>query len=123
VVDPHKIWIEQCEAARGIRDSFGIEKALGYLIGEKLLNFMRAAANNPDFERELPNFILEIKTIFGAHEIHDYFENLRRVGIFGHVGSDDEVEELQATGAIHEDEVSGAAEIFLVKRMKKLLLA
>jgi len=83
---------------------------------------MRAAANNPDFERELPNFVAEIKAIFGAHDIHDYFENLRRVGIFGHVGSDDEIEELQSAAAIHEDEMSGASEAFLVRRMKKLLL-
>lgn len=121
--ESYKIWIEQCEAARGIRDSLGTEKALGYLIGEKLLNFMRAASSNPDFERELPNFVSEIMTIFGAHEIRDYFDKLRRVGIFGHVGSDDEIEELQAAGAIHKDEVSGTAEVFLLKRMKKLLLS
>ena len=32
MIDFHKIWIEQCEAARSIREEFGIEKALGYLI-------------------------------------------------------------------------------------------
>ena len=54
--------------------------------------------------------------------IRDYFENLRRVGVFGHVGSDDDVEELRAAGAIHEDPVSGAEDVILVERMKKLLL-
>ena len=34
----HKIWIEQCEAARGIEDEFGTQKALEYLVGEKFLN-------------------------------------------------------------------------------------
>ena len=29
----HEIWIEQCEAARDIREAFGLQKALGYLIG------------------------------------------------------------------------------------------
>ena len=29
-MEPHKIWIEQCEAARGIQDEFGEEKALNY---------------------------------------------------------------------------------------------
>lgn len=123
MIEPHRIWIEQCEAARGIRDGFGTEKALGYLIGEKLLNFIRVAINNPDFEGELPNFVAEIKIIFDPWEVHEYFENLRRVGIFGHVGSDDEVEELQAAGAIHEDPVSGAEDVLLVERMKKLLLS
>ena len=31
------IWIEQCDAARGIRNDWGTRKALGYLVGEKLL--------------------------------------------------------------------------------------
>ncbi len=35
------IWIEQCEAARGLRDDWGTQKALGYLVGEKLLNYIR----------------------------------------------------------------------------------
>ncbi len=42
-MDFHKIWIEQCEAARGIEDEFGTQKALDYLIGEKFLNFLEAA--------------------------------------------------------------------------------
>ena len=37
------IWIEQCEAARAIRDAWGARKALGYVVGEKLLNYIRAA--------------------------------------------------------------------------------
>ena len=40
---PHKIWIEQCEAARGIEAEFGTQKALAYLIGEKFINFLEAA--------------------------------------------------------------------------------
>jgi hypothetical protein len=123
VIEPHRIWIEQCEAARGIRDGFGTEKALGYLIGEKLLNFIRAASSNPDFASELPNFIAEIRIVFEKCDIRDYFENLRRVGIFGHVGSENDIEELRAAGAIHEDPVSGAEDVILVERMKKLLLS
>jgi hypothetical protein len=37
------IWIEQCEAARDFRDAWGARKALGYLVGEKLLNYIGAA--------------------------------------------------------------------------------
>ena len=33
----HEIWIQQCEGARDIREAFVPQKALGYLIGEKLL--------------------------------------------------------------------------------------
>ncbi len=39
----HKIWIEQCEAARGIEDEFGTQQALDYLVGEKFLNYLEAA--------------------------------------------------------------------------------
>jgi hypothetical protein len=39
----HKIWIEQCAATEGIRERFGLESALGYLIGEKIFSFVRAA--------------------------------------------------------------------------------
>jgi hypothetical protein len=28
------IWIQQCDAAREIREAWGTKKALGYLIGE-----------------------------------------------------------------------------------------
>jgi len=47
MIEFHKIWIEQCEAARDIREAFGLQKAIGYLIGEKLLDFLRAADQDP----------------------------------------------------------------------------
>jgi hypothetical protein len=43
MIEFHRIWVEQCEAAQGIREAFGLEKAIGYLIGEKLLNFLGEA--------------------------------------------------------------------------------
>jgi hypothetical protein len=43
----HGIWIEQCEASWTIRDRFGVKSALGYLVGEKLLNFAEAADPAP----------------------------------------------------------------------------
>lgn len=39
----HKIWIDQCAATEGIREKFGLEDALNYLIGEKLFSFPHAA--------------------------------------------------------------------------------
>ena len=44
------IWIEQCDAARGIRDDWGTRKALGYLVGEKRLNYIRAADSDSTWE-------------------------------------------------------------------------
>jgi hypothetical protein len=35
MIEFHRIWIDQCEAARDIREAFGVEEAIGDLIGEK----------------------------------------------------------------------------------------
>jgi hypothetical protein len=63
-MQPWKIWIEQCEAARGIEDEFGAQKALDYLVGEKFVNFLDAAETHAEFREEIPAFVAEIKTIF-----------------------------------------------------------
>jgi len=39
-IEFHKIWIEQCAAAEDIRDHFGPDDTLSYLIGEKLDTFL-----------------------------------------------------------------------------------
>lgn len=63
-MEPHKIWAEQCEAARNIEADFGTQKALNYLIDEKYINYLEAAETNQDFRNEIPSFVAEIKTIF-----------------------------------------------------------
>ena len=55
-----KIWIEQCEAARGIEDEFGTQKALAYLVEEKFLNYLEAVEKDPTFQAEVPAFAGEI---------------------------------------------------------------
>jgi hypothetical protein len=74
----HKIWIDQCEATEGIRERFGLEDALHYLIGEKLFSFVDAAEDDPDFAAELPAFVAEIRRIFSAAEIRDFLDQLER---------------------------------------------
>ena len=64
----HKIWIEQCEATEGIRERFGLEDALHYLVGEKLFSFVQASEEDPDFTAELPAFVLAIRRIFSARQ-------------------------------------------------------
>lgn len=118
----HEIWIEQCEAARDIREAFGPQKALGYLIGEKLLNFLRAADEDAAFAAELPRFVAEIKQIFERTEIEAYLDTVHRVGALGHVSSDEVYEEMREAGAIDEDPVEWAEDILLIERAKTLLL-
>jgi hypothetical protein len=63
------IWIAQCDAARGIRDDWGTRKALGYLVGEKLLNYIHAADSDPSWDANVPTFAAEIHRIFTHEEL------------------------------------------------------
>ena len=77
-IEFHRRWIEQCEAARRIIDLFGVSNALEYLIGEKLLRFVEAAEQYPEFAHELPDFVSEIKRVFSLDEIGNYVVHLVR---------------------------------------------
>lgn len=122
IIDFHKLWIEQCEGARHIKDEFGTGKALGYLIGEKLVDFVRESDRHPKFIAELPNFVAEIERIFEPQEIRRDLENLRRTGSFGHIGTDAEVEFMRGTGMIEDNPVRAAEDILIVERIKEVLL-
>jgi hypothetical protein len=61
--NPITFWIEQCEAARTIRERFGLEAAFDYAVGEKLMNFPLAARDHPAFAKEFPRFISEVRRI------------------------------------------------------------
>jgi hypothetical protein len=116
------IWIEQCEAARGIRDQWGTRKALGYLVGEKLLNYIRAADSDPSWEANVPNFAAEIREIFMAEELQAYFATATRIGVTGHVCTEEQYETMRDAGAFDEDVVTGAADALLFERARALLL-
>lgn len=55
MTEHYKIWIDQCEAAEGIEDDCGTQKALEYLVGEKFLNFLEA--KNSHYKSPFPRFI------------------------------------------------------------------
>ncbi len=74
----HKIWIEQCEATEGIRERYGLDDALNYLIGEKLFHFVQAAEQHPEFAAELPAFVAEIQRLFTASQIRNYLDDLEK---------------------------------------------
>ena len=118
----HKVWVDQCQAAEGIKDDFGAEKALGYLIGEKLLNFLDASTTRPEWEAEIPAFVAEIRRIFQPWEITTYLETVKRVGALGHVCTDEEFETFREAKAIDESPVTGAKQILLLEQAKELLL-
>jgi hypothetical protein len=73
-MDWGKIWIEQCEAARGIEDEYGTPQALEYLVGDKFINFLEAADDQASFRAEIPAFVTEIKQIFERWQLAAYLE-------------------------------------------------
>jgi hypothetical protein len=73
------IWKEQCVAARSIRVQHGVLSALDYLIGEKLLTYADTAVTRPEFARELPRFVAEVRDIFSDEEIRPYLDHLERM--------------------------------------------
>ena len=65
----HDIWSEQCDAAQTIKVRFGLTAAFDYLVGEKLMNFVGAASQYPEFSRALPRFISEVRRMFSPDGI------------------------------------------------------
>jgi hypothetical protein len=73
------IWKEQCAAARRVRVQYGIVSALDYLIREKLMSYADTAVTRPEFARELPRFVAEVRDIFSREEIRHYLDHLERL--------------------------------------------
>jgi hypothetical protein len=92
----HHIWKEQCASARSVRAQHGILSALDYLIGEKLLIYAETAMTTPEFARELPRFVAEVRDIFSGEEIGHYIDHLERMA---------EIEDEQAVNEDHDDEL------------------
>ena len=72
----HQIWMEQCEAAQTIKARFGLTAAFDYLVGEK--SFASAASRYPDFARELPRFVSEVRRMFTPDEIGAQLAQIER---------------------------------------------
>src|SRR5689334_14858546 len=116
-----KIWVEQCEAARGIEDEFGTQKALAYLVGEKFLNYLEAADKNPTFQAELPAFVAEIKRIFEPWQLAECLETARQTEPFDPgIYEDDDPEFIEMER--RDDLRRSAADLLVVERAKAWLL-
>lgn len=117
-----RIWKEQCEAACGIKQRFGLDQAVSYLVGEKFMNFLRAADRDSDFAAELPQFVAEVRRIFEPGAIGAYLDSVGRARAIGHGARDDDFAGFEAEGIGPEDVVRGAEEFLLALRAKELLL-
>lgn len=125
----HKIWIDQCAATEDIRDNFGPDTALDYLIGEKLFSFLRAAEQDPLFAAEVPDFIREIRRLFTADVIRDFLDRLEKTKYLAPLDPDLEMDDLDELDDPEEDEpepwlenpVMGAEELLRFARVRQLL--
>ncbi len=115
----NKIWMEQCDAAKGIEAEFGTAKALAYLIGEKFINFLEAAETDSDLRGEIPAFVSEIKTIFEPWQLAEYLEKARQTEPFDPDNFDDPEEaELERQSELRRS----VSELLLVERAREWLL-
>jgi hypothetical protein len=120
-MNPRKIWVEQCEAARRIEDEFGIDKALAYLVGEKFLNFLEAADTHPDFRAEIPPFVAEIKSIFEPWQLAEYLGTARETEPFDPgLYEDEDPDDIEMHR--QEDVRRSAQDLLLVERAREWLL-
>lgn len=122
MMQPCKIWIEQCEAARNIEGGFGREKALSYLLGEKFINFLEAAETDAEFQAEIPAFVAEIKSIFEPWQLAAFLDVARESEPFDPrlYGEDDDPEEVEM---LRQDDIRRCAnDLLLVERAREWLL-
>ncbi len=120
-MEPCKVWIEKCEAARMIEDEFGTDKALRYLIGEKFLDYLEAAERLPDFRAEIPAFVTEIKTIFEPWQLAEFLKTARQTEPFDpdlYEGEDPEVIEMERRNDLRQS----ANDLLLVEQARAWLL-
>lgn len=125
-IEFHKIWIDQCAATEDIREHFGLQSALDYLIGEKLFTFLMASEQDQEFATEVPAFVNEIRCIFTSEEITAYLDHLERTKFLAPpdplLDIDDPDDEIEQE-LWPENPVIGAEELLRFSRARQLLLS
>lgn len=119
---PTDIIQSQAEAARGILEDFGPEKALGYLIGEKFLNFLEGAETDRQWRQAIPVFVAEIKALFKPLQLAEFLNTPRRLGALGHVASDEAHQMFREALDESEKAREDARNLTLLEWAKQLLL-
>lgn len=119
---PSEVIADWCEAARDIREDWGSEKAMGYLIGEKLLNSLEVAETRHDWRNAIPTFVAEIKALFEPWQLSEFLNTPRRLGALGHV-ADDESHRMLRQGLEESERIQeDARNLLLLEWAKELLL-
>ena len=122
VMDPTEVIESQADAARGILENFGPEKAMGYLIGEKFLNFLEVAENDRQWRQAIPAFVDEIKALFEPWQLAAFLNTPRRLGALGHTADDEGHRMLRAALDESEKNREDARNLMLLEWARELLL-
>ncbi|HKI17144.1 MAG TPA: hypothetical protein VKA15_04665 [Isosphaeraceae bacterium] len=120
---PSEAIADWCEATAGrIEPEFGTEKAMGYLIGEKFLNFLEVAESNNEWREAIPEFVGAIKSLFEPWQLAQFLKAPRRLGALGHAGSEEAHrafrEAMEESERVQED----ARNLMLLSWAEELLL-
>ncbi len=123
MTDFRNTWIEQCEAAEEIRENFGKEKAIGYLVGEKFINALRDALRYPEVQAEIPAFAARIREIVEPQDLITWFANVRRIGALGHIATEAQYQLLVVNRMRWKSgPVAVAEDILALERAREILL-
>jgi hypothetical protein len=118
----NEIITDWCEAARGVEDDWGREKAMGYLIGEKFLNFLERAETDREWRQAIPNFVAEIKALFEPWQLAEFLDTPRRLGPLGHTVDEEGYKMLRGQWEEEERIRDDARNLILLEWAKELLL-
>ncbi len=119
---PDEMIADWCNAARNVEGPFGEETAMGYLIGEKFLNFLEVAEKDAEWRDAIPAFVTEIKSVFEAWKIAQFLETPRRLGVLGHTMDDEGHRMLRESMDESEKLEEDARHLMLFEWAKELLL-
>jgi hypothetical protein len=121
-MDPTEAIQSQAEAAQNILEDFGPEKAMGYLIGEKFLNFLEVAETDGRWRQAIPASVAEIKTLFEPSQLNGFLNTPRRLGTLGHVADDETHRMLRAELEDEQRVREDARNLILLEWAKELLV-
>ena len=119
----HEIWVEQCDATHEIKLRYGVKAAFDYLVAEKLLNFADAAANRPEFAKELPRFVACVRGLFTPQEMRTHLARIEREQTEYAAENDDEDEFDNDDELIRESPAAAAERARQFAIVKELLTA
>lgn len=119
---PEEIIQEWCEAARNVEGASGDQKAMGYLIGEKFLNFLEVAETNREWREAIPAFVAEINGIFELWKLSEFLNMPCRLGALGHATTEEGHRLLTADWTEEERIRQDARKLILLEWAKELLL-